>query len=285
MYYLRKLNVEYDHKINFKNVILDRQNEELKKAFEKLKRAQDHLIQSEKMIALGTLTAGVAHEINNPLNFISGGHSILQESIEDYLNKNEQIDFNLVMENLNVIETGLNRAEKILNSLMIFSHQGKSEHTRANIQNLIDDVLVYMKGKIDDNIEIFKDYNFDQDVPLYMDKIHQVFANIIDNAVDAVKLVEENEEKYLLIKTSLEDKVNEVSIEFFNSGPNIPEEYLKHIFDPFFTTKEVGHGTGLGLSISYNLVKEHGGIIECKNKPNGVSFFVRLPLDIKENSE
>ena len=288
VYYLRKLNTEYDHRVNLKNVLLDRQNDELIKAFDNLKQAQDQLIRSEKMAALGTLTAGVAHEINNPLNFISGGLNIINEQIKDSDSKGQLIDKNILKENLDIIETGLNRASKILKSLMIFSYHGKSEIKSTDIHKIIESVLTFLYSKTKYQIKIIKDFRLDKNIPVYIDKIHQVFMNIIDNAIYELRFnSHDNSKKFIKIKTENIIKENKeyALIEICNNGPKIPVDMINNIFDPFFTSKDVGEGTGLGLSICYSIIKEHKGEIEVINAEEGVCFSIILPLILEKMSQ
>jgi C4-dicarboxylate-specific signal transduction histidine kinase len=257
---------------------LNKSNKELKNAMEELRQTQQHLIQSEKMASLGTLTAGVAHEINNPLNFINGGINILldnKKQMHDCLTDDNKERFELAAR---MINDGYERTSEIVKALMTFSHRGTSRLVYSNINKIIDNTLLFLNSQITGDIEIKKNYQFDDEIPIYPGKIHQVIMNLLDNALYAVKQnIKIN--KVIEITTYLENHSVIISVE--NNGDHIPEGKLNQIFDPFFTTKEPGQGTGLGLAISYTLVSEHNGKIYAQNLEKGVVFIVELPITQK----
>jgi signal transduction histidine kinase len=277
-YYVQhELRVELqEHKMNLEKTVNER-TENLHLVIEELKTAQNHLVQSEKMVSLGTLTAGVAHEINNPLNFISGGINIIkdikpeiEQSIPDDLKESWTVAINIISE-------GLDRSVNIVNTLMTFSGIGESKLENQNIHAIIDNTLLFMMSGIRKDIVITKDYKLDELVPVYVEKMHQVFINILNNAVFALDS-EKIMGKLIAIKTFRHN--HNAVIEISNSGPEIPSEYLSRIFDPFFTTKDPNKGKGLGLSICYTYINEHKGKIRVENSGNGVRFIIELPLDI-----
>ncbi len=273
IYYLRKINVSFQSEIN-------EYNNELNSKIEELKTAEQHLIQSEKMASLGTLTAGIAHEINNPLNFVSGGLQLIS-SIENELtnNINDEVKEKF-KEAVSIVETGLNQADQIISSLRTFSFKGSSKLTKSNFSEIIDSTLLFLKSKIDGDINIIKDYRLTTEIPVYPDKLHQIILNIIDNAIFILNQLTEDFDKKINIKTYSEKNKNDIIgvIEIENSGPNIPEDNINKLFDPFFTTKEPGKGTGLGLSICYSLINEHNGSIDVNNTEEGVLFKLKIPL-------
>lgn len=267
--------------LKLKNIELNLQKEELSIALSNLKNAQSLLIQSEKMASLGTLTTGIAHEINNPLNFINGGNYILKEldcQLRESLS-NDAIE--MYSSATSMIQTGFDRASDIVQSLMAFSYRGKPVLIPSDFNKIIDNTLLFLNAKITPDILIEKDYSLRSVVPVYRDKIHQVLLNILDNAIYAISKYDRNGGKKLSIHTREID--NQAEIRITNTGENIPEENLKQIFDPFFTTKEPGEGIGLGLSIGYTVVKEHGGSIQVENTVDGVTFTIRIPLDMPDN--
>jgi len=280
VFYLRKLNIEFEQDLNDKNQILDTQNDELTHALDKLKITQQQLIQLEKMSAIGTLTSGVAHEINNPLNFISGGLDLINEShIKEQLGKkgNSQDDFNTAM---HIIREGVLRATKVVNTLMNFSYKDNSVLKPMDINQVIENTLLFCNSMIPHDISIQKDYHLSYDVPLYQDKMHQVLLSIIENAIASIRTIKSSDEKIISFYTNVledgDDKRAVISIE--NTGPKIADDVITKIFDPFFTTKDPGEGTGLGLSIAYSFVKEHYGTIEVNNTEKGVRFTIELPI-------
>ena len=254
-------------KIKEKNILLEQQDQDLK-------AAQQRLVQSEKMASMGTLTAGVAHEINNPLNFISGGLNILDEVREGLNWSGQEKEQERCNQALKMAFDGLDRSIGIVQALMTFSHRGGSRKVQADLQEITDNTLRFLTSKISDDVRIVKDYKLNRKVPLFPEKMHQVIMNIIDNALYAVNSVPKGP-KIITISTRLAG--DNVVLSFSNTGPFIAKEHLDHLFDPFFTTKDPGHGSGLGLSICYTLVSEHGGEIEARNTRDGVIFVVTLP--------
>lgn len=255
-------------KIKEKNVQLEKQKVELE-------TAQQHLVQSEKMASIGTLTAGIAHEINNPLNFISGGFNIVKELGEKLDWSNREKDKKRFEMAAKMAKDGLDRAVDIVKALMTFSHRGGSKKVLTDLHEIIDNTLMFLNSKIKDHIEIIKHYNLDRRVPVFPEKMHQVVMNILDNAIYAVNTDSSGTKRITITTSKRKDKV---ILTFANTGPAIEEKHLAQLFDPFFTTKDPGKGTGLGLSICYTLVSEHGGDIQAENTSNGTLFKVILPM-------
>lgn len=254
-------------KIKEKNVLLERQKEALE-------TTQQQLVQSEKMASIGTLTAGIAHEINNPLNFISGGLNIvldLQKKMDWTDLEEEKNRFDMAAK---MAKDGLDRSVDIVKALMTFSHRGGSKKVETDLHEIIDNTLMFLSSKISKDIQIIKHYNLDRRIPVFPEKMHQIVMNILDNAIFAVNNMESGPKRITITTRKRKDKL---ILTFTNSGPLIKEEHLAQLFDPFFTTKDPGQGTGLGLSICYTLVSEHGGEIHAENTPDGTLFRVSLP--------
>jgi PAS domain S-box-containing protein len=230
------------------------------------KRMQEHLIQSDRLISLGQLSAGVAHEINNPLTSILGYAQILLQDKDEVSH-----DFT----DLKTIEQQALNCKMILDDLLLFSRARVDKKEFFNANEILNSVILISKKELKDkNIAINKTFSRNLS-PVYGDqiKITQVFLNIIKNAVYAVDpggritIVTANEERGKKIKISIED-----------NGHGIDRENMKKIFDPFFTTKPPGKGTGLGLSVSYGIVLEHGGDIYARSEPGkGTVFTILLP--------
>jgi signal transduction histidine kinase len=255
-------------KIKEKNILLEKQKEDLK-------AAQQRLVQSEKMASIGTLTAGIAHEINNPLNFISGGLNIIREMQEGLDWEGREEEQHRCLMATKMAFDGLDRSVGIVKALMTFSHRGGSKKVETDLNETIDNTLMFLSSKISDDIQIIKKYKLERQVPVFPEKMHQVIMNILDNAIFAINM-EPSRPKIITISTGLEDE--KLILSFSNTGPSIAEEHLGQLFDPFFTTKDPGQGTGLGLSICYTLVSEHGGEIGAENTRDGVNFIISLPL-------
>jgi signal transduction histidine kinase len=248
-------------------------------------KQQDELIQSEKMASLGTLTTGIAHEINNPLNFISGSLHALNTLKDDYL----KLDTNRTPEKKDLLEQidriiknsfeGVKRTSDIIASLKFFANPGLENLVDMDLEKLFYEVLLSIERKIPYNITIHKKINHGTRVRCYYEQLQQVFINIISNAVEVIEETHSNDPRRIEISASETKRkgtpVTRITIS--NNGPAIPSKDLKKIFDPFFTRKENGKGKGLGMAISYMIVKEHKGWIEVGNRSKLVVFDIFLP--------
>jgi C4-dicarboxylate-specific signal transduction histidine kinase len=178
-------------------------------------------------------------------------------------------------EAIGMVSEGTKRATEIVKALMTFSYRGTPVLKHANINNIIDNTLLFLKINISPDIEIRKKYHLTREIPIYTDKIHQVVMIILDNAIYAVNQRKKKNKK-ITIATNLDDNLAVITIS--NNGPAISDEHINQIFDPFFTTKAPDEGAGLGLSICYTLIAEHNGSISVKNDNEGVSFIIGLPV-------
>jgi signal transduction histidine kinase len=233
------------------------------------KKTWEVLSQTEKMVSIGRLAAGVAHEINNPLAGITLCFKNLVKNDVDQYRKQQLID---------AVDEGFIKIKLIVDQLLDFSRARVADKKPANLNALIEKMLVLFKYNFDkDNITVIKDLSPAlQESLVDENKMTQVFTNIIINAIEAMKGT-----GTLKIKTSVDGEFNVVEIE--DTGGGIPPEILPNIFDPFFTTKEKEKGTGLGLSVSKGIVEQHGGIIEVEIQV-GVSTTFRIKLPIEVNA-
>jgi len=258
-------------KLNEKNKIINKKNAELKKTLKVLKETQFQLIQIEKMASLGILTAGISHEINNPLNFILGGLTGLQDYIRDENIRDEKVELYL-----NSIKTGIERATSIMTGLNQMSRASENYREPCDLHAIINNSLLITKGELKGSIEIKKHFS---DTPIIIPgnvgKLHQVFINLIVNAYHAVE-----EKGSITITTGITN--DNAVITITDTGCGISKDKLSKITDPFFTTKEPGKGTGLGLSITYNIIQAHKGTIKFQSTiKKGTSVTIILPAKFK----
>ncbi|WP_353930504.1 GAF domain-containing protein [Okeanomitos corallinicola TIOX110] len=290
---------------------------QLEHTLHQLQETQAQLIQTEKMSGLGQLVAGIAHEINNPVNFIYGNLCHASNYTEDllkllqlyqchYPNPSteitsiiEAIDLNFLVQDLPKIMSsmrlGSDRIRSIVLSLRNFSRLDEAENKRVDLHEGIDNTLLILQHRLRPHsqfpgIKIIKDYGDLPKVECYAGQMNQVFMNVISNAIDV--LTDEIEQNPHIIHTKplptirISTRVSPTHpyllISIADNGPGMSKDVKKRIFDPFFTTKPVGKGTGLGLAISYQIIVEkHGGLMECISEPGkGTEFWIEIPAKL-----
>ncbi|MCC5632706.1 response regulator [Nostoc sphaeroides CHAB 2801] len=310
---LRKLNNELERRVHNRTV-------KLSEALQKLEQTQVQLVHSEKMSSLGRLVAGIAHEINNPMNFIYANLSYTKEysqnlltllelcqknltslpsEIQHYLKK---IDFEYLQEDLpNILtsmEVGAERISQIVLSLRNFSRLDEADKKFVDIHEGIESTLLILqerlKGRADhQEIRVIREYGELLWIECYASHLNQVFMNLLVNAIDA--LSEQNSQSFLInkiepatiwIRTEISHQ-DWVTISISDNGGGIPADVQSKIFDPFFTTKPVGKGTGLGLAISYQIIveKHQGQLICCSETGKRTEFIIKLPCKIASHQK
>ncbi|HIK29994.1 MAG TPA: response regulator [Oscillatoriales cyanobacterium M59_W2019_021] len=284
---------------------LQAKNTQLQHTLEELQTTQAQLIQQEKMIALGQLVAGIAHEINNPISFIYSNISPAREYISDLLSlleiyqeeyphasdrvleKAREIDLEFLIADLykliDSMKTGADRVRTIVLGLRTFSHLDESELKTIDIREGIESALMLLQHRLESEdgtpeIEVIKNYGDLPKITCYARQLNQVFFNILDNAIDAIEESNHRERK-IWISTELRGTETAI-IRIKDNGMGMSEEVQNQIFDPFFTTKPIGQGRGLGLSSSYQIiVEQHRGQLSCHSvEGKGTELTIELPV-------
>jgi len=291
-----RIGVQFSHMVQ----IIEKKNRELQDAYDKLKATQSQFLQQEKMASIGQLAAGVAHEINNPIGFVTSNLGTLQKytaRLAEFLRMlaeiypreagderairlaevRGQLKIESILEDMPALVAesldGVERVRKIVQNLKSFSRIDQADHCLADINQCLDDTLNIIWNELKYKCIVKKDYGELPETRCYPQQLNQVFMNLLINAAQAIESQGE-----IVITTRAGDAG--ITIAIADTGSGIPRENLNRIFEPFFTTKEVGKGTGLGLSITYDIVtKKHGGKIEVASEPGkGTTFVVTLPI-------
>ncbi|MEH1922185.1 hybrid sensor histidine kinase/response regulator [Nostoc sp.] len=315
------LRIENQINLRLLQVKLQEKNFLLQQALDNLQASQVKQIQNEKMVALGQLVAGLAHEINNPISFIYGNLQYAGQYVEDLVNMIEvyqqeypkptrkiqeiakDIDLNFIIKDLQkligAMYRGSDRIREIVLALQHFSRHDEAEMKRVNIHEDIENTLVMLQHRLRETADrsaiiIVKDYGNLPLVTCYASELNQVFMHLLNNAIDAIEEGVENKSStpysllstpQIRIHTEVTD-LNMVKIAIADNGLGIEESLRSRLFDPFFTTKPVGKGSGLGLSISYQIiVQKHRGNITCNSSVGkGAEFAIEIPIEQPEVS-
>ncbi|MGC8714177.1 MAG: hybrid sensor histidine kinase/response regulator [Leptodesmis sp.] len=292
-------------------LVAQEQAQELEQILQELRCTQAQLIQTEKLSSLGQMLAGIAHEINNPVNFIFGNLTYIENYVSDLMRLVhayqgyypepgdeiqtllEDMDYEFLTQDLEKIlastRLGVERIIQIILSLRNFSRQDQAEMRLSNLHEGIDSTLLILGHRIKQGIEIIKQYGELPPIECYPAQLNQVFMNILNNAIDAL---EENSTlanpqdsahtgcgKQIFIQTQRQDE-NRVEVRIRDTGVGIPADILDQLFTPFFTTKPVGKGTGLGLSICQQIIKNHQGSLQVVSQPGqGTEFIIQLLIE------
>lgn len=304
---IREQNVVLEQKVTERTNELMTTNSQLSKALDDLQDAQIQLVEAEKMASLGQLTAGIAHEINNPINFVKSNirplsldiqdlfdiitdynqlhdqqNGGLHEKLNEVYEKQESMDLNFIKTEIGQlikgIEDGAERTAEIVRGLRTFSRLDESELKIANIHEGINSTIVLVRNTMPPYIRIDKDFKAKGSLECFPGKLNQVIMNILNNAIQAIGEKKDiAAEEYIMISTADTDD-DKIVIKIKDTGPGMNDEVKHRIFEPFFTTKSVGVGTGLGMAIVFKIIQEHRGKIEIISElGKGAEFILTLP--------
>lgn len=253
---------------------IQNRNEALEKALSELKETQIQLVHSAKMASIGQLAAGIAHEMNNPLTFVTSSLFTLNRSLQRVKEGQLQVQtfFDSAYPVVERVTLGVKRAKAIIDDLMNFARHDVEGLKEEDLNEGIRSVLTLLESRLGDRVNVHLDLGNIPHIECVLGQVNQVLMNLLLNALDAV-----SEGGQIWLSTTSNDL--DVEIRVRDNGKGIPDEIQSRIFEPFFTTKDVGKGTGLGLSISHRIIENHGGTIQFWSKPDeGTEFLVRLPV-------
>jgi signal transduction histidine kinase len=305
-------NTFLEKSVNERTAELQYANTELNVTLNKLKDTQTQLLDSEKMASLGQLTAGIAHEINNPINFVSSNIRPLRRDIDDVFEildsyndiehidslegiqtkfkeieqLKEELDLDYIKTELGTLlkgmEDGASRTVEIVKGLKIFSRVDESDLNVVNINEGIESTLIILNYQMGNSIHLVKELGNIPSIECFAGKLNQVFMNILNNSIYALlKHKKEGETPTIWVKSWLTDP-DHIAISLKDNGPGMTPEVRAKIFEPFFTTKQVGDGTGLGLSIVFKIIEVHSGNIQVNTEVGqGTEFLITLPVKQK----
>jgi len=287
-----KLKAELEVQVAERTAEIHQQKEALQKIVDELKSTQNQLVQQEKLASLGALTAGIAHEIKNPLNFVNNFSELSNELIKEFKISKSEGERNEILADLEINLQKINehgkRADSIVKNMLQHSRSGSGEKQLSDINQICEEYfnLAFHGKRATDanfNCEIVK--NLDANLPrvnCVVQDISRVILNLINNAFDAVREreIEGKTPNYKPTVTLSTQQINNIiSISIHDNGKGIPQHIQEKIFEPFFTTKPAGQGTGLGLSLSYDIVKAQGGEMKLETvEGEGSEFLILLPL-------
>jgi signal transduction histidine kinase len=269
------INVDLEREVRRRTEALEERNAELHEAMDKLRRAQDNLVRSEKLASMGRLVAGIAHEINNPVNAVINSLGPLEEAVKrigageggppaEIAKEAEEI--------LAVVQRGAARTKAIVQALHGYARGDDSVQREVNLARSVDETLGLLQHRLR-RVKVVKEVEPNATIRGFPGQVDQVLMNLLTNAAQAIG------DHDGTIRVTAQNQDARVLLTVADDGPGIPKDVLPHIFDPFFTTKEVGEGSGLGLSIVHGIIERHGGHIDVESEPGrGTQFAISFPL-------
>jgi signal transduction histidine kinase len=304
---VKEQNIVLEQKVAERTEELQNTNHQLNDALSNLKDAQMQLVEAEKMASLGQLTAGIAHEINNPINFVKSNVKPLRLDINDLFEIIERynelhtanhkdislqlkeidetqkaLDIGFVKEEIQQlikgIEDGAERTAEIVQGLRTFSRLDEAELKTVNVHDGIESTLVILRNSMPYYITLKKDFRAEGNIDCYPGKLNQVFMNILNNALQAINAKQNKNDEEIIEIATLDTNDDKIEIHIKDTGIGMTEEIKHRIYEPFFTTKEVGEGTGLGMAIVFKIIELHSGKIDIVSSPGkGAEIILTLP--------
>lgn len=303
---IREQNVILETKVNERTAELSETNAELSQTLIDLKEAEGQLVEAEKMASLGQLTAGIAHEINNPINFVTSNIKPLNRDVDILIGfieemekiglsdlpatekqklideQKEELDYDYlkleISQLLKGIHEGASRTSEIVKGLRVFSRLDEDDLKKADMNDGLDSTLIVINNLLNNKIKLERDYGNIPLIDCYPGKLNQVFLNILSNAIYAINK-KFGDEQGGVLKITTTSNERSIFVKIKDNGIGMDETTKKKIFEPFFTTKDVGEGTGLGMSIAYNTIRRHQGEIQIDSTPGeGSEFILELPI-------
>jgi signal transduction histidine kinase len=269
------INVDLEREVRRRTEALEQRNAELHEAMEKLRRAQDNLVRSEKLASMGRLVAGIAHEINNPVNAVINSLGPLDDAVKRIAAGEGGSPVEIAKEAeeiLAVVQRGAARTKAIVQALHGYARGDDSVQREVNLARSVDETLGLLQHRLR-NVKVVKDVEPTVRILGFPGQVDQVLMNLLTNAAQAIG------EKGGTISVAAHNQDARVLLTVVDDGPGIPKDVLPRIFDPFFTTKDVGEGSGLGLSIVHGIIERHGGHIDVESEPGqGTKFSISFPL-------
>ncbi|MBN2577190.1 MAG: HAMP domain-containing protein [Deltaproteobacteria bacterium] len=269
------INVDLEREVRRRTEALEQRNAELHEALEKLRRAQDNLVRTEKLASMGRLVAGIAHEINNPVNAVINSLGPLEEAVKKIAAGDGGSAATLgreAEEILAVVQRGAARTKAIVQALHGYARGDDSTQRLVDLARSLDDTLGLLQHRLR-HVQVVKDIEPGVRIAGFPGQIDQVLMNLLTNAAQAIGA------RGGTITVAAKNQDAQVLLTIADDGPGIPGDVLPHIFDPFFTTKDVGEGSGLGLSIVHGIIERHGGRIDVDSQPgHGTKFSISFPL-------
>jgi signal transduction histidine kinase len=269
------INVDLEREVRRRTEALEQRNAELHEAMDKLRRAQDNLVRSEKLASMGRLVAGIAHEINNPVNAVINSLGPLDEAVKKIAAGEGGSPVEIAKEAeeiLAVVQRGATRTKAIVQALHGYARGDDSVQREVNLARSVDETLGLLQHRLR-NVKVVKDIEAKARILGFPGQVDQVLMNLLTNAAQAMG------DKGGTISVTARNQDARVLLTVADDGSGIPKDVLPHIFDPFFTTKDVGEGSGLGLSIVHGIIERHGGHIDVESEPGqGTKFSLSFPL-------